>query len=130
MATLSQPEEQPPVLSVYASTNADTTSHDRPVRVLVQTKTHLVPGDKSIIFMRRIDRMVDLICQRVWQRDYDLRRERKWMHGGEFAIDNRPVWFLIDHHGPDPVPIPDPPVVWYTWTGTDLLVCHSSCLCR
>jgi hypothetical protein len=51
------------------------------------------------------------------------------MHGGEFAIDNRPVWFLVDHHGPDPVPIPDPPVVWYTWTGTDLLVFHLPSLC-
>lgn len=65
----------------------------------MQTKTHLVPEDKSIIFMRRIGCMVDLICQHVWQRDYNLRRERKWMHGGEFAIDNRPVWFLVDHHG-------------------------------
>jgi hypothetical protein len=95
---------------------------------LVQTKTHLVPGDKPTIFMRRIDRMVDLICQHVWQRDYDLRRKRKWMYGGEFAIDNRLVCFLVDHHGPDPDLIPDPPLVWYTWTGADLLVFHSPSL--
>lgn len=120
--TPTQPDSQPPA-PANASTDADTTDttdHDRPVRILVQTKTHLVPGEKSTGFMQRVDSMVNLICHHVWQRDYDLRRERKWMHGGEFSIDNRPVWFLVDHHGPDAVLVPDPPVVWYTWTGTDL----------
>lgn len=125
----SQPEAQLPA-PVDASTDAGVTSatdaagHDRPVRILVQTKTHLVPGDKSTDSWERIERMVKLICHLVWQRDFDKLRERKWLYGCEFAFDNRPCWFLIDHHGPDPEPIPDPPVVWYTWTGTDLSVSH------
>jgi hypothetical protein len=121
-------EAQPPQ-PVNAATSADATDaagHDRPVRILVQTATQLVPGDKSMDFGERVDAMVKAICHHVWQRDYDFLRERQWMHGCEFAIDNRPCWFLIDHHGPDPVPIPDPPVVWYKWTGTDLSVSHPS----
>ncbi|KAK4106662.1 hypothetical protein N658DRAFT_461468 [Parathielavia hyrcaniae] len=111
-------EEQLPKSVDDASTDtnvADTSDVDRPVPILVQTKTHLVPGGKSPSdIVARIDRMVNRICQHVWQRDFDKFRERWWLHGREFALDNRPCWFLIDHHGPDPDPIPDPPVVWYT----------------
>ena len=66
--------------------------------------------------------MEKLICEFVWQRDFDSLRERSWYHGCDFAFDNRECWFLIDHHGPDPEPEPDPPVLWYTWTGTELFV--------
>ncbi|KAK4032234.1 hypothetical protein C8A01DRAFT_41327 [Parachaetomium inaequale] len=83
-------EEQPPT-PVKAATNTanveavdatDAADHDRPVRILVQTTTHLVPGDKSMGFGERVDGMVKLICHHVWQRDYDPLRERQWMHGG------------------------------------------------
>ncbi|KAL2126471.1 hypothetical protein VTI74DRAFT_846 [Chaetomium olivicolor] len=87
--------------------------HDRPVRVLVQTKTHLVPGDKSTEFGERVSAMENMICQHVWQRDYDRHRERAWHYGCKFALENIECWFLVDHHGPDPSPSPDPPVLWY-----------------
>ncbi len=81
---------------------------DSPVRVLVQTQTHLVPGDRSAGFGEREDAMVNLICQHVWQRDFDKFRERDWNYHCHFAVDNVECWFLIDHHGPDPSPPPDP----------------------
>jgi hypothetical protein len=69
--------------------------------------------------------MVNLICQHVWQRDFDKFRERDWSYHCYFAVDKVECWFLVDHHGPDPSPPPDPPVVWYRWTGTELFVCLS-----
>jgi hypothetical protein len=125
----SQPTKQPPA-PVNSPINAnvpDAANRDRPVRILVQTKTQLVPGDKSDGFDERIKRMVNMICRRVWQRDYDRLRERMWFYRCEFAVDNRPCWFLVDHHGPDPEPIPYPPVVWYRWIGSDLSVSQFSC---
>ena len=106
-----------------APAEAAATEDDKPVRVLVQTRTDLVPGDKSAGTIKRIDAMNDLICQHVWQRDFDEFRERGWDYNCEFAWDSVECWFLVDHHGPDPTPPPDPPVVWYTWTGTELSVC-------
>ncbi|KAH6843404.1 hypothetical protein B0I37DRAFT_346917 [Chaetomium sp. MPI-CAGE-AT-0009] len=100
---------------------------DNPVRVLVQTQTHLVPGDKSTDFGERYKAMLDLICQHVWQRGYDKFRERDWVYRAHFALDNVECWFLVDHHGPDPSPPQDPPIVWYRWTGSELFLtyCYS-----
>jgi hypothetical protein len=100
------------------------TNHDldTPVRILVQTQTHLVPGDRFTEFGERFDAMVDLICQHVWQRRYDKFRERVWNYHCHFAVDNVECWLLVDHHGPDPSPPPQPPVIWYRWTGTELSV--------
>ncbi len=93
-----------------------------------------------------------MICQHVWQRDFDRLRERAWDYKCHFVMDDVECWFLIDHHGPEPSPkldlspsldsnlplnsgtsldltpslgpspTPDPPVVWYSWTGTELSV--------
>jgi hypothetical protein len=97
--------------------------NDRPVRILVQTRTDLVPGDKSTATHTRKDAMENLICQHVWQRNFDDYRERGWDYNCEFAWDSVECWFLVDHHGPDETLPPDPPVVWYRWTGRKLLVC-------
>jgi len=91
-----------------------------PVRVLVRTETQLVPGDKSRTYGARVVGMQNLICQHVWQRNHHPWSERAWDHKCEFMIDNLECWFLIDHYGPDPAPDLDPPVLWYTWTGTRL----------
>ena len=115
-------EEAPQLPVVDASTEA-AAEQDRPVRVLVQTKTHLVPGDKSTSILVRIHAMNDMICDLVWQRHYDRHRERAWDYKCEFAVDNVECWFLVDHHGPDSSLPPDPPVLWYKWTGTELSVC-------
>jgi hypothetical protein len=116
--------------STGAAAAANTDDLDIPVRILVQTQTHLVPGDRSTEFGERYDAMVSLICQHVWQRRYDKFRERVWNYHCYFALDNVECWFLIDHHGPDPSPPPEPPIVWYRWTGIELFVCLelSDCL--
>lgn len=101
-------------------TNASDSDPDRPVRVLVQTQTHLVPGDRFTEFGKRDDAMLSLICQHVWKREFDQFRERRWNYNPYYAVDNVECWFLVDHHGPDPIPPSDPPVVWYRWTGSEL----------
>ena len=121
--TIPTHEQAPQPAGTSPSAEVATTESDSPVRVLVQTRTHLVPGHKYGDIGKRIDDMQNLICQHVWQRDYDEKRERAWKYRCELAVDNVQCWFLIDHHGPDPTsPPPDPPVVWYSWTGAELLV--------
>ncbi|EAQ89049.1 predicted protein [Chaetomium globosum CBS 148.51] len=114
-----------PVTSLAESTTTTTPATpaaadlDKPVRILVQTRTDLVPGDKSTYSLARKDAMENLICQHVWQRNFDDHRERAWAYNCEFAWDSVECWFLVDHHGPDPMPPLDPPVVWYKWTGAE-----------
>lgn len=92
-----------------------------PLRVLVQTKTHLVPGecygDKTVL-------MRDLICQHVWGRDFVMITDRWDDYGTEFGHYNQTCYFLVDTgmtaaHGETP-PV-DPEVIWYRWTGDTLL---------
>jgi hypothetical protein len=61
MATTNEEPTPPP-----ADTSPDH-DHNKAVRVLVQTKTHLVPGDKSTDYGERFTRMENLISQHVWQ---------------------------------------------------------------
>ena len=102
---------EPPGTATAAAANDDNDDDDRPIRVLVQTRTHLVPGDKWDPLRR--EKMQDLICQHVWKRDFDRFRERGWQYKCHWAVDNVECWLLVDHHGPDPTPPPDPPVLWY-----------------
>ncbi len=112
-----------PASTEAAAAAANAADLDSPVRILVQTQTHLVPGDRFTEFGERYDAMVDLICRHVWQRAYDKFRERVWTYHTHFALDNVECWFLIDHHGPDPSPPPEPQIIWHRWTGTELFVC-------
>ncbi|KAF5008061.1 hypothetical protein FDECE_5644 [Fusarium decemcellulare] len=57
-----------------------------PVRILVQTATHLVPGD---LYPERLQRMQDIIYQYHWNRDFDHRQDRFYAHGAEFGHDHR-----------------------------------------
>ena len=87
----------------------------QPIRILVQTKTHLVPGDE---YAERVDRMRNLICQHHWNRDFDWNQDRWNVYGADFGFDDRNCYFLVDH-GESPT---DPPILWYSWTGESLLV--------
>ena len=62
---------------------------DGPLTVLVQTKTHLVPGDKDTEHGVRTDATEKMICQHVLQRDLDRLRERAWHHKCHFVVDDR-----------------------------------------
>lgn len=120
---MANPSHEQAPRPVDASTWAATAEHDRPVRVLVQTKPHLVPYHGSPDIGGRLNAMWNLICRHVWQRDYDQFRERSWDYRFQAALDDIECWFLVDHHGPDADPPPDPPVSWYIWSGTELSVC-------
>ena len=108
-------------MEATASVPKDTTPHleensTKPTRVLVQTKTHLVPGgdyDERLLFM------LDLICQHHWNRDYDPDQDRWSVYGARFGYDNRRCYFLVDHGQSSTDD--DIPVLWYQWTGESLL---------
>jgi hypothetical protein len=91
------------------------------VRILVQTKTQSVPN-KDKDYWDRITLMQNLICQHVWNRNYDDGRERARHRGCEFAYDNRDCWFLVDYPLTSVKPATEPPILRYKWTGTSLLV--------
>ena len=87
-----------------------------PKRILVQTKTHLVPGDD---YHARCMFMLNLICQHHWNHNFDLDQDRWNVYGAQFGYDNRSCYFLVDH-GRSPTD-DDVPVLWYQWTGESLL---------
>lgn len=88
-----------------------------PVRILVQTVTHLVPGDE---YAERVEYMRNLICQHHWKRDFDRDQDRWNVYGHHFGLRNRNCYFLIDHGHVDGESCTDPPVLWYKWTGESL----------
>ena len=92
-----------------------------PLRVLVQTKTHLVLGENlEADYATKVDFMKNLICRHLWNRDFDKRRERWNSHGDQFGYSDRDCWFLIDHGDS----VDEPPVLWYKWTGESLSETH------
>ncbi|PNY27018.1 Uncharacterized protein TCAP_03056 [Tolypocladium capitatum] len=86
-----------------------------PIRILVQTKTLLVPGHG---YHKRCCFMLDVICQHVWNRNFDSRQDRWTQDGALFAYDHRRCYFLVDN-GESPADS-DVPVLWYDWTGETL----------
>ncbi|KAK9440000.1 uncharacterized protein VB005_04620 [Metarhizium brunneum] len=88
---------------------------EAPTRVLVQTKTHLVPGDG---YHKRCLFMLDLICQRTWNRDFDPKQHRWNVRGALFGYDHHPCYFLVDHGQSSNDE--DITVLWYHWDGKSL----------
>jgi hypothetical protein len=93
-----------------------------PKRILVQTKTHLVPGkdfDEKLMFM------LDRICQHHWHRKYDFKQDRWSTHGCRFGYPNRTCYFLLDSGestNDDTVE-----VLWYLFTGIEEPLWESLC---
>ncbi|POR31688.1 Uncharacterized protein TPAR_08097 [Tolypocladium paradoxum] len=86
-----------------------------PKRILVQTKTHLVPGDD---YHQRCLFLLDVMCRHHWNRDFDPRQDRWSEYGAWFGYDNRRCYFLVDH-GQSSADR-HVPVLWYEWTGESL----------
>ena len=87
-----------------------------PIRLLVQTSTHLVPGDG---WAPKYKFMLNTMCERHFNRRFDDLQDRGSSHGGYFAYPNLRCYFLVDHgqsSNDDEVPI-----IWYEWTGKTLL---------
>jgi hypothetical protein len=84
----------------------------KPTRILVQTKTHLVPGkdfDDKLMFI------LDRICQQHWSRDYDLAQDRWSTHGCRYGVRNRTCYFVLDNG--ECTNDNDIEVLWYLFTG-------------
>ena len=83
-----------------------------PLRILVQTKTHLVQGAD---YHEKKWFILDMICQHHWKRDYIPVRDRWSAHGTKFGLTNRRCYFLLDHG--ETLDDNTVPVLWYEWTG-------------
>jgi hypothetical protein len=88
-----------------------------PVRILVSTATHLVPGDG---FFARTAFIGNLISQHLWNHDFEWGRDRFEAYNAKFGYDNHSCYFLIDH-GQSPDDNDDAvTILWYRWTGETL----------
>jgi hypothetical protein len=104
----------------HPGTNTDTGK----VRILLQTVTHLVPGNDregKLHFIR------NLTARRQWKRLFDWDQERMWPYHDDFGLDNIKCFFLIDHrgHNHDTTDDQQALVLWYRWTGDFLYVVNS-----
>ncbi|KAI8945687.1 hypothetical protein F4801DRAFT_112631 [Xylaria longipes] len=98
-----------------------------PVRILVETATHLVPGQ---LYSERIEHMRNVICRHHWGRGFDGERDRCYVYGlgGGDRSDSRSgqgqrgrvCFFLVDS-GQTSSRNENPPVLRYRWTGTKLV---------
>lgn len=86
-----------------------------PVRLLVQTLTHLVPGESGI---DRYAFIQNRMCQDFWGCGFNAPKFRFASHGESFALDNRRCFFLVDHGETDDDD--KVPVLCYEWTGDKL----------
>ncbi|KAK3935336.1 hypothetical protein QBC46DRAFT_218836, partial [Diplogelasinospora grovesii] len=94
-----------------------------PVRILVSTATHLVPGDG---YFERTAFIANLISRHHWNRGMEWRRDRFQAYNADFGYDNRVCHFLIDH-GESPDGDDDAvPILWYRWTGESLVPIHEA----
>ncbi|KAI1503842.1 hypothetical protein F5X99DRAFT_406522 [Biscogniauxia marginata] len=92
-----------------------------PVRILVSTATHLVPGDG---FVARTDFIANLISQYHWNHAFKWGHDRFESYNADFGYDNRTCYFLIDHgRAPDNDAVP---ILWYRWTGESLIRIHGA----
>ena len=85
-----------------------------PVRILISTKTHLVPGDG---YFAKTTFIQNTVSQYHWNCDFDWSCNRFNTYDAKFGFDNQNCYFLIDHgiSNDDSVP-----VLWYKWTGVSL----------
>ncbi|KAI1747315.1 hypothetical protein F4782DRAFT_521509 [Xylaria castorea] len=96
-----------------------------PVRILVETATHLVPGQ---LYPEKLEGMRNVICRHHWDRDFDHEIDRCYVYGLGGAGDlksgrggqGRACFFLVDN-GETMSERENPPVLRYRWTGKELV---------
>ncbi|KAI0442304.1 hypothetical protein F4803DRAFT_519601 [Xylaria telfairii] len=94
-----------------------------PVRILVETATHLVPGH---VYTERVKCMRNIICQHHWSRDFDSEKDRCYVYGlGGVQLNSegergRVCFFLVDS-GQTSSKNENPPMMRYRWTGKHLV---------
>ncbi|KAI1124635.1 hypothetical protein F5Y10DRAFT_24338 [Nemania abortiva] len=94
-----------------------------PVRILVSTATHLVPGDE---YFTKTDFMRNLVCQHHWDHDFEWDHDRFTAYNAEFGYDNVACYFLIDHGQSSNATKDGVPILWYRWTGKSLVPIRES----
>lgn len=91
-----------------------------PVRVLVQTYTHLVPGEAR---PHKLEFLRDTIAGRVLKTKHNRSTAHMHVYDDMFAIPGRQCFFLYDYAAApvgDDVADDDIPLLWYRWTGEQL----------
>ncbi|KAK2765339.1 hypothetical protein FQN54_008185 [Arachnomyces sp. PD_36] len=88
-----------------------------PIRILVQTFTHLVPGNGG---EEKETFILDRICQHHWNRDFDPREFAYSSYNAKFAFNNRRCFFLVDYGDSTKYNNDDVPILSYEWTGESL----------
>jgi hypothetical protein len=98
-----------------------------PVRILVQTLTHLVPADgvgpENDPYSDKLFSMFDRICKYQWNCKFDPEVLRWYSYGDEFGYNDRLCFFLIDYGSSSNDE--DVPILCYKWTG-ELLYDYST----
>ncbi|KAG8166814.1 hypothetical protein KVR01_002503 [Diaporthe batatas] len=98
---------------------ADTTHS--PVRVLVQTYTHLVPGEArpdKLEFLRKT------IAKRVLKMRHNKSTAYMHVYDDLFAIPGRQCFFLYDYASTpigDDIVDDEIPILWYRWSGDKMM---------
>ncbi|KAH8425902.1 uncharacterized protein LDX57_003643 [Aspergillus melleus] len=93
---------------------------DLPVRILVQTKTQLVPKDQdqgNDVYSDKLVSMLNRISRYHWNCAYWPFENRFYTQGDEFGYNNRLCFLMVDHgttSNDDEVL-----VLCYEWTGED-----------
>lgn len=91
-----------------------------PVRILVQTQTHLVPGESGTEKEETVERS---IRKNVLKNKYSKRNDRLYLYNDYFAVPGYHCFFLYDHAlSPvgDDVTDDEIPLLWYRWSGKEL----------
>ncbi|KAE8359045.1 hypothetical protein BDV27DRAFT_163008 [Aspergillus caelatus] len=93
-----------------------------PVRILIQTLTHLAPSDgvagDEDPYGDRLISMLDRICKHTWDVEFEPGVHRWYTSGDEFGYNNRPCFFLVDYGNASTDD--DVPIKSYEWIGEEL----------
>lgn len=90
-------------------------SPESAVRILVQTLTHLVPGNDNF---ERWDFILNRICRYHWNCDFSAPKFRWASYNDRFGLNNRRCFVLVDYGEAENDD--DVPVLSYEWTGETL----------
>lgn len=93
-----------------------------PVRILVQTLTHLVPvsGTKEYhdLYMDKYHTMFNHICKYHWNRRFDSTIYRDYTYNDKLGYNDRLCFYLLDYGTSSSDD--DVPILCYEWTGEAL----------
>lgn len=81
-------------------------------RIVVKCRSQQIPGDSKL----RLETMANLVCQHVWQRDFDDTQDRI-RSSGQYDCEGVRCFFLVDNGPPESLDIS---MSMYKWDGVCL----------